>query len=64
MRTLCGSIGLIGAVPLTTALAASILPPVEAVHEGQGARHGHDHLVKEVDETPRWEDFAPEDPME
>ncbi len=28
MRTLCGSIGLIAAVPITTALAAAVLPPL------------------------------------
>ncbi len=60
VRTLCGSIGLIGAVPLTTALAASILTPGDET----ASPHDHDHEVAEVDESPRWEDFAPEDPTD
>lgn len=50
VRTLCGSIGLIAAVPLTTGLAATVLPPTESV-----APEG-------LDRGPNWDDFAPEDP--
>ena len=58
VRTLTGSIGLIGAVPLTTALAASILRP------GDEDAHTHDAesvTPSTVDEEPRWDDFAPDD---
>ena len=48
-RTLCGSIGLIAAVPLTTGLAAAVLPPTEEAP-----------LTPESE--PKWDDFAPEDP--
>ena len=50
-RTLAGSIGLIAAVPLTTGLAAAVLPPTQA------------SLVDSDPETPNWDDFAPEDPQ-
>lgn len=50
VRTLCGSIGLIAAVPLTTGLAAAVLPPTESP-EAEG-----------LDQGPNWDDFAPEDP--
>lgn len=53
MRTLCGSIGLIAAVPLTTTLAASALPPRQA--EAPPAQ-------AEAEAEPSWDDFAPEDP--
>ncbi len=55
VRTLCGSIGLVAAVPLTTALAASILRPT-AVFDEAAAAH-RDPLDPERE--PRWEDFAP-----
>ncbi len=48
VRTLTGSIGLIGAVPLTTALAASILPPTAAANA-------------DLEEQPTWDDFAPDE---
>ena len=51
VRTLCGSIGLIGAVPLTTALAASILPATTV------AAGTSDDLA----EKPNWDDFAPDE---
>ena len=51
-RTLCGSIGLIAAVPLTTGLAATVLPPTE-----------ESSIPGETPETPSWDDFAPEDPQ-
>ncbi len=50
VRTLCGSIGLIAAVPLTTGLAATVLPPSQS--PGGEA----------LDGSPSWDDFAPEDP--
>ncbi len=58
VRTLCGSIGLIAAVPLTTVLAASILPP----HEEHGLSGEHPRS-EEADSigTPSWSDFAPDD---
>ena len=49
VRTLTGSIGLIGAVPLTTALAASILPPA-STDDGD-----------DLEEQPSWDDFAPDE---
>ncbi|MEZ5244153.1 MAG: YibE/F family protein [Acidimicrobiales bacterium] len=45
VRTLCGSIGLVAAVPITTALAAAVLRP---------AATGDDGPIE-----PRWEDFGP-----
>jgi uncharacterized membrane protein len=36
VRTLCGSIGLIAAVPLTTALAAALAPPEPAAEAAEG----------------------------
>lgn len=63
MRTLCGSIGLIAAVPLTTALAASVLP--QRAGAGDGGEVGTDAASSEpevsIDQPARWEDFAPED---
>ncbi len=67
VRTLCGSIGLVGAVPVTTALAAAVLGP-EAGPERSGpadpdrlgdasGRAGRPH--DEATMKPRWEDFAP-----
>ena len=50
-RTLCGSIGLIAAVPLTTGLAATVLPPTQSAQ------------VSEADQTPTWDDFAPDEPQ-
>ena len=50
-RTLCGSIGLIAAVPLTTGLAATVLPPTQSAQ------------VSETDQTPTWDDFAPDEPQ-
>ncbi|MEM8705021.1 MAG: YibE/F family protein [Actinomycetota bacterium] len=72
VRTLCGSIGLVAAVPLTTTMAALVVT-------GDTAR-AHEHapeppLPTEAptspptappaapeEPAPRWEDFAPEDP--
>lgn len=50
-RTLCGSIGLIAAVPLTTGLAAAVLPP------------GEPEAPNPQPDAPSWDDFAPEDPQ-
>ncbi len=61
VRTLCGSIGLIGAVPLTTALAASILRPTD--HQATApaaATAANTEAAVEADE-PSWDDFAPRD---
>jgi len=52
VRTLCGSIGLIAAVPLTTALAAAVLPP--QVTSGEQEIPAKDEL------SPKWDDFAPD----
>jgi len=49
-RTLCGSIGLIAAVPITTGLAAAVLPPTESPSEGLQS------------DSPNWDDFAPDEP--
>ena len=52
VRTLCGSIGLVAAVPITTALAAAVLRP-------------EDRTTVQTAQTsppePRWEDFSPTD---
>lgn len=59
VRTLCGSIGLIAAVPVTTMLAA-------IATRGAIDPHTHEHTDNEPtqsDDAPdlaRWEDFAPE----
>jgi len=56
-RTLCGSIGLVAAVPLTTVLAASLLsgPPSDAAAP-------EDDVVEE--RAPEWSDFAPADDLD
>ena len=51
IRTLCGSIGLVAAVPLTTLLAAMVLPPRED-EQIAAARDG-------IDAEPNWDEFAP-----
>lgn len=63
VRTLCGSIGLIAAVPLTTALAAYVVStgdePEEVAH---GHNHDHDHKAPDtsIEQKPSWDDFSPE----
>ena len=70
-RTLCGSMGLVAAVPVTTVLAALVtagtgpLRPAEPVsappddsHTPESAHHGPE---AEPEPTPRWADFAPEE---
>ena len=74
VRTLCGSIGLVAAVPITTALAAVVLRPsiAEDGDPPAGSALSADPLpgrrkARAVEETsespprrePRWEDFGP-----
>lgn len=70
VRTLCGSIGLVAAVPITTALAAAVLRPqaLEGAHEGKHHLHVSGDVVDEkeaanelleIEREPRWDDFAP-----
>lgn len=57
VRTLCGSIGLVAAVPITTVLAAIAVagasPAGEAGHE--------DASSPELSSAPSWDDFGPRD---
>ncbi len=57
VRTLCGSIGLVAAVPITTILAAAILRPTAVVAIAADA----DATPVDLTQEPRWEDFAPTD---
>lgn len=74
VRTLCGSVGLVAAVPITTALAAVVLRPSMAEVDGAVDRTPPStdpspnptaaQDVEEADEPaprrePRWEDFGP-----
>ena len=55
VRTLCGSIGLVAAVPLTTAMAALVVTGAASralPSSDTGPAEGP---------APRWEDFGPED---
>lgn len=76
VRTLCGSIGLVAAVPITTALAAAVLRPSMVDHDDapDGAVLPADNspapdsvpAVADASEppprrAPRWEDFGPRD---
>jgi len=58
-RTLCGSIGLVAAVPLTTALAAAVLRPTTSEATTVDAS-GSKATASEA-ESVRWEDFGPTD---
>jgi len=59
VRTLCGSMGLVAAVPITTMLAAAVMRPT--VEPGEEHDVGDDlDIVPESSEAPQWEDFAPE----
>jgi len=58
VRTLCGSIGLIAAVPLTTALAAAVLPPGENESFSSADPVGP---AQPLEQEPQWDDFAPRD---
>ena len=52
VRTLCGSVGLVAAVPITTALAAAVLrPTAEAPTEAPPA--------PDEPSEPTWDDFSP-----
>ena len=53
VRTLCGSLGLVAAVPVTTVLAA-------LVKAGAGTPEVGTPESAEPDPEPRWEDFAPD----
>ncbi|NNE94732.1 MAG: YibE/F family protein [Acidimicrobiales bacterium] len=55
VRTLCGSIGLVAAVPITTALAAAILRP-----EQDRSEPATEPRRQRAKTNPRWEDFAPQ----
>jgi hypothetical protein len=73
VRTLCGSIGLIAAVPVTTALAAAVLRPANRDSEPRDQNDsasenlslpekGPDAPASSgLDRPPQWEDFAPDD---
>jgi len=76
VRMLVGSIGLILAVPITTALAAAVLTGREPVHAGHDHGHGHGpgpgrptgsnetaptgDRVADDGPGPTWDDFGPE----
>jgi len=66
VRTLCGSIGLVAAVPITTTLAAIVTAGM-AASTGPLHEHADDSAATsstpgdELDATPRWEDFGPRD---
>lgn len=72
VRTLCGSIGLIAAVPITTTLAAAVLRPpaggteAERLRRREPTRHAASQPAREPQaseprrRSPRWEDFAPD----
>ena len=55
IRTLCGSIGLVAAVPLTTAMAAVVVTGAAS----PGGPPSDSSITEEP--TPRWEDFGPDD---
>ncbi|MYB04341.1 MAG: YibE/F family protein [Acidimicrobiaceae bacterium] len=74
VRTLCGSMGLVAAVPVTTVLAAVVaagsgaIPPGEPAggtpHEESDAApagEGSEGEVTGPGPAPRWEDFAPDE---
>lgn len=54
VRTLAGSIGLIAALPLTTAFAASVLPPRTSATTDSAEE-------PTADDEPSWDDFSPEE---
>ncbi len=55
VRTLCGSIGLVAAVPLTTAMAALV------VTGAASPTLPSSDIGPAEEPAPRWEDFGPED---
>ena len=63
-RTLCGSMGLVAAVPLTTALAAALGAGsgARAAREGEAPEStggGDSSASPDRDRPPSWDDFAP-----
>ncbi|MEZ5168752.1 MAG: YibE/F family protein [Acidimicrobiales bacterium] len=58
VRTLCGSIGLVAAVPITTVLAAAVLRPTAPSLADPASADPDDGPPRPV---ARWEDFAPTD---
>lgn len=66
VRTLCGSLGLVAAVPITTALAAAVLRPADEpiaaeTDDDEGAAPEEPPPPAEPPRrAPRWEDFGPE----
>jgi hypothetical protein len=73
VRTLVGSIGLVTAVPVTTALAVLVIskgrgpempaaPPPAPQPAPVPAAPGPPPLQSEADPEPAWDQFAPEDP--
>lgn len=67
VRTLCGSIGLVAAVPITTALAASLISGGTRVSPSPSPDTDDDGPPSSAEPPtatpPRWEDFAPEDDL-
>ncbi len=67
VRTLCGSIGLIAAVPITTALAAAVVAPAKVATEPHSHAAHEPHATEPTEpatkpkETPTWDDFSPKD---
>lgn len=68
VRTLCGSIGLIAAVPITTALAASLISSrTPTTHTASPTTSDTDPPTTHgppPTRPPRWEDFAPNDDID
>ncbi len=72
VRTLAGSVGLVAAVPITTALAAAVLRPQAGDDQSPSAAMAESEPAPFVEseapaesadeqtDPPRWEDFAPE----
>ena len=73
VRTLCGSMGLVAAVPVTTVLAALVTAgagPIRSAEttgkpqddpQAPPAGENRSQQAGEPEAAPRWEDFAPED---
>ncbi|MGI9607977.1 MAG: YibE/F family protein [Acidimicrobiales bacterium] len=59
VRTLCGSIGLVAAVPITTALAAAVLRPQSEVASPLETPVVDLDVQDALEGEPRWEDFSP-----
>ena len=63
VRTLCGSLGLVAAVPVTTVLAALVKAgagPPESAEPADGTGPEGQVAEESAEPTPRWEDFAPD----